>query len=140
LIAVCFAFGALSPDSRKNILYRFAHQSDFSVNFACAGIDSKNYRALLITPDQRRALIAPALPNQQRIFQDKTTPSLMVSTRRPTVFPVVDCKPSIDFQCWSSAWSDWDSRWHNSGDALTFDRHLKAACDAPDESDKKRTP
>lgn len=80
-------------DSRLQIIYRTAHNSDFSANFRCQGIDQEAQSVLFIGPEQRRILIAPKI--QEEIFFTEKKADILRRVSIPTDFPLVDCIPSL---------------------------------------------
>jgi len=115
--AICLAclFGSVYIDheftdsGRRHKLYVIALSSDFNSAFSCRGIDANGVVALFIGPDQKRILLAPALPDWKSFKHGGNFTFDTVNI--PSEFPVVDClSPPIDISKWRSTIKEQEDR------------------------------
>jgi len=98
LLCAIFIQFQLDDSGRQSKIYRIAHYADFVSKYDCSGIDQNKYSALFIGPEQRKILVAPKLP-KANFFGPKRAEFLQ-PLAIPTTFPILDCRPSVNFQEW----------------------------------------
>ena len=89
--AFVVAYNQLSDDMLRSKLYRVAHDTDFSAFYDCVGHDPKRFDALFIGPDQRRALFAPKLDDEELQERINGRAAIMLPVEIPEAFEVADC-------------------------------------------------
>ena len=81
----------LSDDSLRPKLYRIAHDTDFSSVYDCVGHDPKEFDALFIGPEQRVALFAPVLNDEDIDEAVNQRAPILLPAQIPDAFEIAEC-------------------------------------------------